>query len=227
VGRPYPPAVDLEVLRLAVYAHFRKSGLAPSSGELAAVVGTPEDDIRSGLAQLAAQRHLVLGPDGAIVMAHPFSAVPLGFSVMGRRTLWWGGCAWDSFALAHLLPEEGALLVATRCPGCGQAHAWSVGPEQPPIGDQVGHFLVPVAHMWDDVVHTCRNQRIFCSEECVSGWLVETDHERGYLMDLGTLWRLASHWYEGRLNPGYVRREPSQAQQYLRSVGLSGPFWGL
>ena len=32
-------------------------------------------------------------------MAHPFSTVPLGFSVMGNRTLWWGGCAWDSFAL--------------------------------------------------------------------------------------------------------------------------------
>ena len=39
---------------------------------------------------------------GQIVMAHPFSAVPLGFSVMGARTLWWGGCAWDSFALPLL-----------------------------------------------------------------------------------------------------------------------------
>ena len=23
---------------------------------------------------------------------------------MGARVLWWGGCAWDSFALPHLLP---------------------------------------------------------------------------------------------------------------------------
>jgi hypothetical protein len=25
----------------------------------------------------------------------------------------------------------------------------------------------------------------------------------------------------------YVRREPEAAKEYLRSVGLSGPFWGL
>jgi hypothetical protein len=31
----------------------------------------------------------------------------------------------------------------------------------------------------------------------------------------------------GRLDRGYVRREPSQAAAYLRGVGLTGPFWGL
>ena len=30
---------------------------------------------------------------------------------------------------------------------------------------------------------------------------------------------------EGRLARGYVRREPSAAADYLRSVGLTGPFW--
>jgi hypothetical protein len=44
-------------------------------------------------------------------------------------------------------------------------------------------------------------------------------------MDLRTLWRFASHWYDGRLDRGYVRREPEAATEYLRSVGLSGPFW--
>jgi len=47
------------------------------------------------------------------------------------------------------------------------------------------------------------------------------------VLDLGTLWRLAAHWYDGRLDRGYVRREPSQATAYLRGVGLAGPFWGL
>jgi hypothetical protein len=160
-------------------------------------------------------------------MAHPFSAVPLGFSVMGARTLWWGGCAWDSFALPHLLREEGEVLVATRCPACGTPHAWSVGRHRPPGGGQVAHFLVPTARMWDDVVHTCAHQRLFCSEDCVSAWLAATGSARGYVLDLGTLWRLAAHWYDGRLDRGYVRREPSQATAYLRGVGLAGPFWGL
>ena len=133
----------------------------------------------------------------------------------------------DSFALPYLLPNEGEMLVATRCPACGRAHAWNAGTARPPEGGQVAHFLVPAARMWDDVVHTCRNQRLFCSEECVSAWLEVMGQKRGYVMDLATLWRLAAHWYDGRLEPGYARRDPAQAAEYLRGVGLSGPFWGL
>jgi hypothetical protein len=177
--------------------------------------------------RLAAARHLALGSDGEITMAHPFTAVPLGFSVMGRDTLWWGGCAWDSFALPRLLPDQGPMLVATTCPACDRAYAWRVDNREPPVGGQVAHFLVPAARMWDDVVYTCANQRIFCSEDCVAIWLNESGHQRGSVLDLRTLWRLAAGWYVGRLERGYVRREPSAAADYLRSVGLSGTFWRL
>jgi Alkylmercury lyase len=160
-------------------------------------------------------------------MAHPFSAVPLGFSVMGASTLWWGGCAWDSFAMAHLLSWETRLLVATTCPACEAPHAWNLTRAAPPPGDQVAHFLTPAAHMWDDVVATCSHQRIFCDENCVDAWLEQTGNVRGYIMDLPTLWRFASDWYTGRLERGYSRRDPAEAADYMRSVGLSGPFWGL
>ncbi len=46
-------------------------------------------------------------------------------------------------------------------------------------------------------------------------------------MDLATLWRFAAHWYDGRLEAGYRRREPGEAADYFRSVGLHGAFWGL
>ena len=46
-------------------------------------------------------------------------------------------------------------------------------------------------------------------------------------MDLATLWRLAAGWYEGRLDQGYVRREPAAAADYFRDAGLQGSFWGL
>jgi len=209
-----------------VYDRFRR-GQIPRVTELADDLSVTADEVSEALGTLAVQRNLALGPDGEITMAHPFTAVPLGFSVMGRDTLWWGGCAWDSFALPHLLPEQGPMLVATTCPACDTAHAWQVNDRVPPPGDQVAHFLVPTNHMWDDVLHTCGNQRIFCSEECVGTWLDRTGQSRGYVMDLPTLWRLASGWYAGRLERGYVRREPSAAADYLRSVGLSGAFWGL
>ena len=219
--------MDGEDLRLAVYRTFAETGRAPRADELAAQFGDDVREVAEGLAELARGRHLALDDRGEIVMAHPFSAVPLGFSAKGTRTLWWGGCAWDSFALPHLLPGDDEVLVATRCPACGRPHAWNVCRNSPPDGDQVAHFLTPAARMWDDVVHTCAHQRLFCSEDCVDDWLAATGSARGYVMDLGTLWRLAAHWYDGRLERGYVRREPSQAAAYLRGVGLAGPFWGL
>ena len=219
--------MDLEDLRLVVYESFASTGRAPTTVALADALGWADDEIAAGLRALADTRHLALAPDGSISMAHPFSAVPLGFSVMGRTTLWWGGCAWDSFALPHQLTGEPDVLVATRCPACDTPHAWVVNRDAPPFGDQVAHFLVPVARMWDDVVHTCGNQRLFCSTACVDDWLAKTGNERGYVMDLATLWRLGSGWYTGRLERGYTRKEPSEAHDYLRSVGLNGAFWGL
>jgi hypothetical protein len=219
--------VDSEDVRLAVYDGFVREGSPPPPHQLAEQLDQPVGEVREALSELAALRHVVLDDTGRIVMAHPFAGVPLGFSVMGAATLWWGGCAWDSFAMPHLLPWEPALLVATTCPACGAPHAFNVTRSGPPPGDQVAHFLVPVAHMWDDVLTTCANQRIYCSEACVGDWLDRTGHVRGEVMDLATLWHFASGWYTGRLERGYTRREPAEAADYLRGVGLSGAFWGL
>ena len=219
-------AIDDEDVRLAVYRSFAATGTCPDSDGLAAALGTDEPDMRNRLRRLASARHLVLDGD-RVMMAHPFAAIPLGFSVMGSSTLWWGGCAWDAFAIPHLLTSEPDVLVATRCPACDTAHAWVVDRNRPPDGDQVAHFLVPSSRMWDNVVHTCAHQRLFCNDACVDTWLTRTGNERGYVMDLATLWRLARGWYDGRLERGYRRREPAAAAAYFREVGLDGPFWGL
>jgi hypothetical protein len=130
--------------------------------------------------------------------------------------------------VGDVVPGAASVLVATSCPACNRPHAWNVDRDGPPDGDQVAHFLVPAAQMWDDVVHTtCAHQRLFCSTGCVEDWLHRTGAARGYVMDLSTLWRLAAHWYDGRLTPGYRRRDPATSADYMRTVGLSGPFWGL
>jgi hypothetical protein len=226
--------MDPEDIRLAVYEQFARTGQAPTATALATRFGAPVGAVAEALSDLASRRHLALDPTqsddagvSTVALAHPFSSIPMGFSVMGRETLWWGGCAWDSFALPQLVPDDPEVLVATTCPACGRPHAWVVGRDGPPPGDQVAHFLVPAARMWDDVIHTCSHQRIFCDPACVDRSLSDAGLERGYVMDLTTLWRLASHWYDGRLDQGYRRREPSDAAAYLRSAGLEGPFWGL
>jgi hypothetical protein len=218
---------QVEALRLAVYRGFAADGTARTPAELAADAGRPEAEVRGALRELAAQRHLVLDGDDQVVMAHPFASIPLGFSVMGARTLWWGGCAWDSFALPHLLTDEPDVLVATRCPACDRPHALVVSSREPPAGEQVAHFPVPVARMWDDVVRTCAGQRLFCSPDCVDAWAAGPGRSRGYVMGLATLWRFASRWYAGRLDIGYRRRDPAASAAYFREVGLQGSFWGL
>lgn len=219
--------LDLEDLRLAIYRAFATDGRVPDTDGLAALLGVDAGSVRAGLHELAQARHLVLDAGDRILMAHPFASVPLGFAVMGSDTLWWGGCAWDSFALPHLVTAERDVLVSTRCPACGRPLAWVVGREAPPSGGEVAHFLVPAARIWDDVVYTCANQRLFCAEACVDAWLSRSGNERGDVMDLATLWRFASGWYAGRLERGYVRRDPGEAKAYFREAGLEGPFWGL
>jgi hypothetical protein len=217
----------IEDVRLAVYHRLAATGQAPGVDELATQLGIGPDEVGAALRALHGSRDLVLDADGKVVLAHPFATIPLGFSVMGARTLWWGGCAWDSFAIPQLVEAEPSVLVATTCPGCGTPHAFVVGRDAPPAGEQVAHFLTPTSRIWDDVVHSCAHQRIFCGEPCVADWLQRTGNTRGYVLDLATLWRLAQGWYAGRLERGYRRREPVAAADYFRSVGLSGPFWGL
>jgi hypothetical protein len=215
-----------EAVRLAVYRGLAASGRMPATDGIAAHLSLSEAEVAEALEHLAAARHVVFDDEHRIVLAHPFATRSFGFSVMGGRTLWWGGCAWDAFAIPHLVPDEPHALIATTCPACGRSHAWTISRTEEPDAAQVAHFLVPVAHVWDDVVHTCSHQRIFCSEDCVDAWLERTGNERGYVMDLPTLWRLAAHWYEGRLDSPYRRREPAEAKEYFASVGLTGPFWG-
>jgi hypothetical protein len=218
---------DVERVRRAVYDTFASTGRAPSRRQIQDLTGIAEYEVSDAIAALAAQRLLVLNLSGNVVMAHPFASINLGFAVMGERTLWWGGCAWDSFAIPNLVRTAPSVLVATTCPACDKPLAWTVTRDGPPDGGEVAHFLIPMSKAWDDVVHTCANQRLFCSEQCVQDWLISTENEQGYLLDLATLWHLAAGWYRGRLDSPYQRKDPQTAAEYFRSVGLRGPFWGL
>jgi hypothetical protein len=215
-----------ERVRLAIYRDLAATGRLPRIADMATAYGVAADDLATALQELAAARHVVMR-DGEVEMAHPFATRSFGFSVMGPRTLWWGGCAWDAFAIPHLVPDAPEVLVATTCPACGRPHAWVVTNTAPPEGDEVAHFLVPVHEIWPDAAHACENQLLFCSEQCVTTWLDRTGNTRGYVMSLTTLWRLARGWYAGRLDSPYQRRDPVSAADYFREAGLRGPFWGI
>jgi hypothetical protein len=222
------PLSDLaERTRIAIYSRLADTGTAPDRSALTIALAVEADALDHALTELADAHHLVLDDARGVMLAHPFATRSFRFSVMGPRTLWWGGCAWDAFAIPNLVPDARSVLVATTCPACEAPHAWTVTDQGPPAGDQVAHFLVPADRIWPDATHACENQQIYCSRSCVSAWLRATGNDLGYVMPLDVLWRLAHHWYDGRLNSPYERREPHLAAEYFRSVGLRGPFWGL
>ncbi|WP_156250651.1 organomercurial lyase [Pseudactinotalea terrae] len=216
-----------EALRVAIYQRLARTGAVGPLDDLGHEVGLEDGALRAALQRLAAARHLVLDAAGEIVLAHPFATRSFGFSVMGRDTLWWGGCAWDSFAIPHLVPDEPEVLVATRCPACSAPLAWNVSRDAPPDGPGIAHFAVPMAQAWDDVVHTCSQQQVYCGPQCVAAVTAQHPDSPGDTFDLATLWRLAAGWYDGRLSRAYRRREPAEAVEYFRAAGLRGRFWGL
>jgi len=219
--------IDLTQARLHVYRRFADDAAAATPAELAAAFGVTGAEALQALRDLDGAHLVVLDRARTrIVMAHPWSAGPIGFTVSSAVQKWWGGCAWDSFAIPALTGQD--CLVATHCPACGRPLALDVAPGEPPgpdAGPLVAHLPVPALRMWDDVVDTCSRQRLFCSREHVTEWLARTGTDRGEVLDLTALWRLATGWYAGRLTPGYRRRTPDEAAAFFTSIGLTSDFW--
>lgn len=216
---------SLNDIRQYVYQAFADRATANVS-DVALRFNISEDEALHSLRLLHDQHLIVLDNDRRhIVMAHPWAAKNLGFVVASSKQKWWGGCAWDSFAIPSLINEK--CLVATHCPSCGHAIALDVEPDRPPENDNdwVAHFVVPVPKMWDDVVYTCSNQLIFCNRTHVEEWLRKTGNSFGTILDLSTLWTLATQWYAGRLTPDYRRRTADEAAEFFKSIGLTEDFW--
>jgi hypothetical protein len=78
---------SVERVRRAIYDSFASDGRLPADDELATLANVDRDGLTTALVQLAGMRHIALGPAGEVTMAHPFTTLNLGFSVMGRRSL--------------------------------------------------------------------------------------------------------------------------------------------
>jgi hypothetical protein len=138
-------------VRAAVYGAFRDTGMAPAAEQLALSLGFGPDDIAHALSALADAHALVMGPGGAIWMAHPFSGIPTDFLVTVGERRWFANCAWDGLAIVGLFGGTGRL--DTHSPANAEPLALSVEGGRV-NGDAVAHFLVPAARFWDDIGFT-------------------------------------------------------------------------
>jgi hypothetical protein len=78
----------VERVRRAVYDTFASHGRVPGTRRIGELAAVGEAEVKEAVAELAARRQLALDRSGNIVMAHPFTTLNLGFSVMGERNLW-------------------------------------------------------------------------------------------------------------------------------------------
>ena len=116
--------------------------------EAFARTGAPPDvDDHETLASLADQHVVVLGDDGQIVMAHPFSAPrPDATTVEAGGRTWHGNCGWDGLGLVHALLLEDATVTS------GEVAVRMRSGE--PLDHALFHVLVPARDWWADPGYT-------------------------------------------------------------------------
>lgn len=68
---------------------------------------------------------------------------------------------------------------------------------------------------------------LFRSEEHLKRWVGAGRGPRGALLTLEQLWGLAAAWHGDRMDLGWRRRTPEEAQALFDSLGLTGTFWSL
>ena len=130
-------------LRNELYGRFVELGRAPTRAEIG-------DD--EALRRLHDAHALVLGDDGEIRMANPFSAVPTPYRVEAAGKSWYANCAWDAFGIPAALHVDGH--VSTSCADCGEPIELDVGEGRPLPEELVFHVAVPAARWWDDIGFT-------------------------------------------------------------------------
>lgn len=68
---------------------------------------------------------------------------------------------------------------------------------------------------------------LFRSEEHVERWLRVTGNDRGAVVPLDGVWRLARAWYKDPRQEAWAPRSKQESQAVLASVGLTDAFWTL
>lgn len=68
---------------------------------------------------------------------------------------------------------------------------------------------------------------LFRSEEHLGGWLEERGIQHGATLTVDQCWQLAATWYRDRMQRGWRRPNPEEAERTFASIGLTGPFWRL
>jgi Alkylmercury lyase len=149
------PPDDLDTaVKLAIYRVAADSGSIPDAKAVAGETGLPESDVVAAFQRLHTKRLLVPEPGDPtrIRMAPPFSGIPTAFPVeaLGRRH--YANCVWDAYGVAAALAADAVIPASDGF--SGEPLTLEVRNGKPVLHPYVGHFAVPAAKWWDDIVFT-------------------------------------------------------------------------
>lgn len=136
-------------VRWQVYDVAMRSGTPPLADDVASKLAISTAEVRKSFERLASAHMLVLQPDGEILMANPFSAVPTPFLVESESYSAYGNCIWDALGIPAMLGR--GATISCSCGDCGAAMQVRVV-NGVPEGDGLMHFAIPARHWWDDIV---------------------------------------------------------------------------
>jgi hypothetical protein len=144
--------LDLDRLRIHVYDITLSGGRPPRIGEMAVAMESSEAAVSEALVELSSRRVLMLQPNGEILMAPPFSAVPTPFVVSSDTFTAHLNCAWDALGAAVMLQRP--VSISASCSDCGEAlrlesDGASVTGDSPLL-----HFALPPRRWWESIVFT-------------------------------------------------------------------------
>ena len=116
--------------------------------------GIAEEEVRAAFARLYAKRVLVIEPGDPtrIRMAPPFSGIPTGFPVQVRGKNYYANCVWDAFGIPAALHAD--AVISAEDGFTGAPLTLEIRDGRPLPQPYVGHFAVPAARWWEDIVFT-------------------------------------------------------------------------
>ncbi|HEY8711819.1 MAG TPA: organomercurial lyase [Thermoanaerobaculia bacterium] len=138
-------------VRHVVYDITMKEGVPPSAARVAEKAGESAANVLESFLRLADARMLVLQPNGEILMAGPFSAVPTPFAVTTSDFSAYGNCIWDALGIPAMLKSD--AVIDTNCADCGEQAKIRVS-NGAVAGSGFMHFVVPPRLWWMHIVYT-------------------------------------------------------------------------
>jgi hypothetical protein len=220
-------------LRVFVYDKIATSGKPPATTEIGAHFGITADDARGAIADARLGKTLFPDPTtGEIAIAGPIAGTPTSYRVTANGVTWFATSAWDMLGVAAMYMTE--VSIETRCTDCGDSIKFLLDPLSFPAfrfprgaDDEklIIHFLIPARQWQDDIAATGSTMTLFRNEEHLNRWLTVRGHQKGAVVGLEQVWRLALAWYHDPRDPDWKPRTKAEQQAVLESVGLRGAFW--